>query len=118
MERVAVLPVEVVVPDGDTICVRLEMRAQPVGDAEKVLFAGRIVGSAPEVVVAESELSDGDGVVLQADVSVIVELRNALLVERTRVVLDSRPFPRTACCTRLARSGWHLHSRWELRARK
>ncbi len=55
-------------------CSRFE--AQPVGNQEEVRASGRISSASPEVVISQSELGDGDGVVLQADMSVIVELGN------------------------------------------
>src|SRR5579859_3215294 len=85
-ERIAILPVEVMVPDGQAVRIRFKVRGQPVGNQEKFLAAFWIGSAAPEVVVAQSKLRDGDGIVLQADVAVIVELRNAGWIVSAAVV--------------------------------
>src|SRR5580658_3911650 len=75
-EGVAVFPIEMVVPDGEPLQVLFEVGAEPVGSDEELSAALGIGGAAVEIVVAESVLRDGDGVVLQADVAMIVELRD------------------------------------------
>ena len=53
------------------------MRARASRRRRGISAAAGIGGTAAEVVVSEAVLRDGDGVVLQADVAVIVELRDA-----------------------------------------
>src|SRR5271169_3991396 len=65
------------VPDREPLRVLLQMRTEPVGN-DKEFSPTLWVRAAPvQVVVSQSILRDGDGVVLQADPAVIVELRNA-----------------------------------------
>lgn len=65
------------IPDGESLCVLLEVRAQPVGTDEELSAAFGVRGAAELVVVSQAVLCDCDGVVLQTDCAVIVELRNA-----------------------------------------
>src|ERR1051326_2094950 len=74
------------VPDGQAMSIRLQVGGQPVGNQEKLFAALGIGGAAPEIVVAQSKLRDGDGIVLQADLAVIVELRNAGWIVSAAVV--------------------------------
>src|SRR3954453_13176878 len=74
------------VPNGEALLVGLESRAEPVRSEEKLPAAVGIPRAAPEVVVAKSVLRDGDRAVLQADLPVIVKLRNAVGVVRAVVV--------------------------------
>ena len=76
-ESVAVFPIEVVVPDCESLRILLEVRDQPVGAYEEFLAARWIGAAAKEVVICQAILRDGNGVVLQADLAVVVELRNA-----------------------------------------
>src|ERR1051326_4525568 len=61
-------------PDVESMGIWFKMVAEPVGDEEEFLTAVGIGGAAEEIVVSQAVLRDGDGVVLQADVAVIVEL--------------------------------------------
>src|ERR1051326_1952699 len=74
------------VPDGQAMSIRSQVGGQPVGNQEKLFAALGIGGAAPEIVVAQSKLRDGDGIVLQADLAVIVELRNAGWIVSAAVV--------------------------------
>ena len=48
-----------------------------LGSAKEFVFSLLIGSTTPEVVVAQTVLGDGDGVVLHADVTAVVELRNS-----------------------------------------
>src|SRR5208283_2880899 len=85
-ERIAVLPVEIVVPDGEARAVLFEVCAEPVGSEEKFLSPFKIAALTEKVVVAQAVLRDGDRVVLHADTSVIVKQRNAVWIVSTRIV--------------------------------
>src|SRR5208283_3466491 len=85
-ERIAVLPVEIVVPDGEARSVLFEVCAEPVGSEEKFLSPFKIAALTEKVVVAQAVLRDGDRVVLHADTSVIVKQRNAVWIVSTRIV--------------------------------
>ena len=85
-ESVAVFPIEVVVPDGEALRVLFEVRSEPVGGEEELSAALRVGGLAKEIVVSQAVLRDRDGVVLQADFAVIVELRDARGIVRTLIV--------------------------------
>ncbi len=74
------------IPDGEALRVLLEVSAEPIGDYEEFSAALRI-GSAPiQVVVSQPVLRDGNRVVLQADLAMIVELRNASGVVEALIV--------------------------------
>jgi hypothetical protein len=75
-----------VVPDREALCIALEVRCEPVGGYEEFSAAFRIGGLAEEIVVSHGVLRDRDGVVLQADFAVIVELRNAGGIVGTLIV--------------------------------
>ena len=62
------------------------MSAEPVRYAEELLLTAGVAGALPKVVITQAVLGDSDRVVLQADVSVIVELRNAVRVIGTLIV--------------------------------
>ena len=62
------------------------MRAEPVGDNNEFSAAFWVGAAAEEIVVSQAVLRDGDGVVLQADLAVIVELRNAGGIIRALIV--------------------------------
>jgi len=85
-QGVAIFPVEVMIPDKLASRVGLEMGDEPVSDQEKLAAAVKIAGALPEIVVAESVLGDGDGVVLKSDAAVIVELGNARSIVGASVV--------------------------------
>ncbi len=76
-KSVAVFPIEVVIPDGESLRVLLEARAEPVRDYEEFAASFWVGRAMVQVVVSQSVLRDRDGVVLQADAAVIVELRDA-----------------------------------------
>src|SRR5215472_11882019 len=74
------------VPDPDAVSILLEVGAEPFGDSKEPLFAFDTPATAPKVVAAQAVLRNRDRVVLQADVSVIVELRDALYVVGAPIV--------------------------------
>ena len=74
------------VPDREPLRVLLEVRAEPVGDDKEFSAAFWVRAAAEEIVVSQSVLRDGDGVVLQADLAVIVELRNAAGIVEALIV--------------------------------
>lgn len=74
------------VPDPEAVSILLEVEAEPIGDSKELLFAFDVPCTAPKVVVAQSVLRDGDGVILHSDVAVIVELRNTFCIVGTLVV--------------------------------
>src|SRR5215831_11884558 len=65
------------VPNGESASIGFKMGAKPICNQKKFPTAIRITGAPPKVVVAQSVLGDCNRVVLQADLAVIVQLRNA-----------------------------------------
>src|SRR5262250_1996945 len=85
-QRLAIIPFEVVVPDGESTRVRLETFIEPIRreyDAAPIFLCFR---STKEIEIAESPLRDGNRVVLHPDGSAVIQHRNAALVERTGVM--------------------------------
>lgn len=74
------------VPDGQPLGVGFEVGAEPVGGEEEFSAAVGGGGAAVKIVVSQAVLRDRNGVVLQADVAVIVELRNARGIVVTLIV--------------------------------
>lgn len=66
--------------------VLLEIGAEPVGDAEELFFSVGLAGTVPQVAVSQTVLSDGDRVILQTDMTVIVELGNAVRVVGSLII--------------------------------
>src|SRR5579863_1755855 len=64
-------------PDWESVGIIFQVGTEPFGGEEESLAAGGIGGAAEKIVVAQAVLRDRDGVVLQADVAVIVELRHS-----------------------------------------
>jgi len=65
---------------------QFEMCAEPVGNYEKLFSSPWVCSSLPQVVVSQSVLRDRDGIVLPADLAVIVEQRDAFGVVGSLVV--------------------------------
>src|SRR5262245_23626045 len=85
-QEIAVLPVELVLPDRHSVAVRRELADEPVGRRERPLPSLRLPGADVEVEVAEPPLRDRGRIVLQADVTAVVEERDAFGIEMSRVV--------------------------------
>ena len=75
-----------VVPDGKTVCILLEVREEPVCGEKEFALAFGICGAAKEIVISQGVLRDCDGVVLAANLAVIVKLRDAVRVVDALVV--------------------------------
>src|SRR5690349_12804397 len=73
-------------PYPDTEGILLEARDQPVCRVDKFLPPRVLARAVVLVVISQSPLFDGDGVVLAADFAAVVEQRNAALVAMSHVV--------------------------------
>src|SRR6266536_156333 len=85
-QGVAVVPVEMVVPDPEAERILLQIIAKPSGSLQRLLAAGLVTGGAELIVVRQAPLSDSDWVVLEADHSSIVEHGNAVGVVGAGVI--------------------------------
>ena len=65
------------IPYSQPVRVWFEVSAQPVARGQEFLFSFVTRSLAEEVVVAQAPLRDRDGIVLQADLSVVIEHWNA-----------------------------------------
>jgi len=68
------------------VCILLEVRQEPVRGEKELALAFGICGAAKEIVVSQGVLRDCDGVVLAANLAVIVKLRDAVGVIDALVV--------------------------------
>src|SRR5207245_1610423 len=75
-QRSAVFPIEMVVPHPDPKGVLLQAGAEPVARSEELFLALFLAPAAKQVVIPQAPLSDGNRVVLQADLSVVIQQRN------------------------------------------
>src|SRR5580704_10613376 len=73
LQRVAILPIEVVVPNPATMLVLLKVCSQPVGGLQSFLQTGSVRCLAEKIKVREPPLRDRNRVILQADCAAIVE---------------------------------------------
>src|ERR1700686_3879453 len=74
------------IPYPQPMRVWLEMFAEPVAGGQEFPFSCFTMSLAKEVVVAQSPLRNRDWVVLQSDLSVVVEQRNAREILRSLVI--------------------------------
>ena len=74
------------VPDGESLRIWLEVRAEPVGGQEKLFSSFEIAAATEEVVVPQAVLRNRDWVVLPADAAVIIEDWDAVGIVGTRIV--------------------------------
>src|SRR5271168_3215325 len=72
-ERVAILPVKMMVPDPQPVSVLFQIGGKPIGGFESLLPTAFIGCLAKQVVVREAPLRNRDRVVLQANRAVIIE---------------------------------------------
>src|SRR5262245_52862847 len=86
MQQIAVFPVELVFPDRYAAIVWRQVRDQPVRRPAKLVMAIEGTRAAVEVEVSESPLRDRDRVVLLAHSAAVIEERDPVLVEMSRIV--------------------------------
>ena len=88
-QRIPILPVKVMVPDPDSMRVLLEIATSQSLAARNFFCALLTLVSRKQIVVPQSPLRDRDGVVLQADLAVIVEHGNTVRIVASCVVAFS-----------------------------
>src|SRR5258708_506478 len=74
------------IPHRESLRVVLKVRGEPVGCYEEFSTPLWLGASPVEIVISQAILRDHDGVVLQADLAVIVELRHSGRIVMTLVV--------------------------------
>src|SRR5882762_6075762 len=80
LESLAILPIEIVVPDVNAGSILFQVIAKPIAGTKKLVPSFVVASSDKQVVISQSPLRDGDGIVLQADCTAIVHHGNAMRI--------------------------------------